>query len=116
MKLQTLLIILCCGAAFGQSQSKLTIDYTENNRWCRDDAAVKRQCNIAYGHYTVTEATEWHTKPTTYRIVLLCQPAGQELGRKDCLPLEGVRAMGGTMLIATVVLTTATGTNSTKIT
>jgi hypothetical protein len=94
---QTLLLTLwvCCGAPallFGQSQSKLTVDYTENDRRCRDDAAVVRNCNVAYGHYTVTEAPMYHTEPRTYRFVLLCQPASQDngqYGRKDCLPLEG---------------------------
>ena len=90
---QALLFILCVcygapGLLLGQNQSKLTVDFVETDRRCRDDAAVVRACNVAYGHYTVTEAPMYHTNPTTYRIVLLCQPAGQEIGRKDCIPLE----------------------------
>jgi|ERR1017187_5986652 hypothetical protein len=91
---QALVFVLwvCCsapGLLLGQSQSKLTVDFVETNRQCRDDAAVVRNCNVAYGHYTITEAPEYHTKPFTRRFVLLCETAGQERGRKDCIPLEG---------------------------
>lgn len=47
---------------------------------------------MAYGHYTIAEAAEWQTKPYTLRFVLICEPVGQERGRKDCIPLEGAKS------------------------
>jgi hypothetical protein len=82
------LLFSCSAVAQQQSYSKMTVDYVENNRRCRNDAAVVRNCNVAYGHYTMTEAAEYNTQPLTLRLVLLCETTGQELGRKDCIPLE----------------------------
>ena len=80
----------------GQGYSKLTVDFVETNRRCRDDAAVVRRCNVAYGHYTLP--SEWGgdhpTHPSTRRFVLLCQSSDQELRRKDCFPLEGGQSYG----------------------
>ncbi len=87
------LLSICAQAQY----SKLTIDFVENNRRCTNDAAIVRECNVAYGHFTITEAAEWKTQPTTYRTVLLCENAGQPLGRSDCINLEAGKAYSWTL-------------------
>jgi hypothetical protein len=66
------------------------IDVVENDRRCRDDGGIVRECHVAYGHYKDYPAF-WPSGPkkpplVTFRIALLCERG--ERGRKDCIALE----------------------------
>lgn len=119
---RALLFILwfSCGAPallLGQGYSKLTVDFVETNRRCKDDAAVVRRCNVAYGHYTLP--SEWGgdhpSHPSTRRLFYSANPQTKNSDGKTAFLLKGARVTGGIMLIDPVVLTTATGTNSMEI-
>ena len=103
----------------GQGYSKLTVDFVETNRRCRDDAAVVRRCNVAYGHYTLP--SEWggvhYTYPPVYSAVCSTLPILRPRTRTERLLSSGrgPEFTGGIMLIDPVVLTTAIGTNSMEI-
>ena len=101
----------------GQGYSKLTVDFVETNRRCRDDAAVVRRCNVAYGHYTLP--SEWGGDPLPTRLLgglfYSANPQTKNSDGKTAFLWKGARVTGGIMLIDPVVLTTAIGTNSMEI-
>jgi len=73
-----------------QDRGQIVIDVVENDRRCRNDGGIVRECHVAYGHYKDHPAF-WPTGPKkppliTFRVALLCERG--ELGRKDCIPLE----------------------------
>jgi hypothetical protein len=61
--------------------SQVTIDVVENDRRCRNDSGILRECNVAYGHYKAYDT--WTKKNLVFRITMLC-----ERQNRSCIAFE----------------------------